>query len=684
MKKSGMKILPLFLVLFGLASCSLNGGISGESSSSNSNNPVVSSSDNISPSTKNSSSSSSSKTSSNQDTSGSNDNTQGSGTGETQGGSTDGTQGGGTEGTQGGSNDGTQGGATDGESEDDESPVASAIKNTLESTNYTFTLSKISDDNVLNLLSDDTTLSVLYDTDNFIFKNTNSYGDQLSYVIHDDESKIVYMTDGVGNNVVKVAGDSLYKIKTTDGAVRFINGIEVLTYSFSYKYITLFKPLDGDFVYNEVDDVYQTIINKFSVSQGKYLSGNFVYSVKIENSLIKEIRIKGFDPNVSSVEYKISFFDYENTDVTIPSNIQKPTSFEYIVDTDGKILIKGIHPFVNKFSTVIPDEIDGKHVKGFHSSFQSNYNIEVYVPYFTDDEYNAINIVKFELAQNLSSRTIFNGTVIHRSLDEESCIYKDGELYYVIPEKIKPDDYKDINPILIGSDYVFESFEFPERIDFSFDGAYYININYFPQFLWFTKELVLADYLKNVERLIEIIPYFGLYLNYNSYEDGYYVGSKDNPYYAFIDSIDMKYSLTVHEDTLYFFPGYINNMHTLVEIYALNGFKKMILDDRIPNNKLLFVHNDIEEESVIVEDGDFVFAYDENVGAYLIDYVGNNTEVTLSVSFTYGENTINKYKINSYAFENKKQIEKIYVTDSAVEEILDNAFSGTNAQIIHI
>lgn len=265
MKKNGMKILPLFLALFCLASCSLNGVIGGESSSSNSNNPVISSSDNVSPSTKSSSISSSS----NQDTSGPEDNTQGSDTDETQGGSTDGTQdetndgtqSGDTEGTQGGSTDGTQAGTTDGESEDDESPIASAIKNTLESTNYTFTLSKISDDNVLNLLSEDTTLSVLYDTDNFIFKNTNSYGDQLSYIIHDDESKMVYMTDGVGNNVVRVAGDSLYKIKTTDGTVRFINGIEVLTYLFSDKYISLFKPLDGDFVYNEDDDVWNICRN---------------------------------------------------------------------------------------------------------------------------------------------------------------------------------------------------------------------------------------------------------------------------------------------------------------------------------------------------------------------------------------------------------------------------------------
>ena len=111
--------------------------------------------------------------------------------------------------------------------------------------------------------------------------------------------------------------------------------------------------------------------------------------------------------------------------------------------------------------------------------------------------------------------------------------------------------------------------------------------------------------------------------------------------------------------------------YKLVEVYNLSSLNitKGSNSYGYVGNYAKIIHTSLDEPSIIkiTSDG-YVFAYVSNNEIYLVDYQGNETELTLPESYNG-----NKYTINQYAFAWRDDITKITIPDS-VTSIGEDAF----------
>ncbi len=100
---------------------------------------------------------------------------------------------------------------------------------------------------------------------------------------------------------------------------------------------------------------------------------------------------------------------------------------------------------------------------------------------------------------------------------------------------------------------------------------------------------------------------------------------------------------------------------SLVEVYNLSSLD--IIAGSSVNGYVGFyakkVHTSLEEESILKTVDDYVFAYVSNDEIYLVDYIGNETELTLPESYNG-----NNYEIYDYAFYNRDDITKVIIPNS--------------------
>ncbi len=136
----------------------------------------------------------------------------------------------------------------------------------------------------------------------------------------------------------------------------------------------------------------------------------------------------------------------------------------------------------------------------------------------------------------------------------------------------------------------------------------------------------------------------------------------------------------------------------LLEIYNESALNIDEVEGTLSWYKLV-VYDDPEAESILVTEGDFVFAYYEEVG-YLVNYTGSDEEVTIPASFTYegkeipvtetfqyslyGCTTVKEFifpeglKVMGFgSMEKCTSLERVVVPDS-VEGIGDYIFYGSN------
>ena len=90
------------------------------------------------------------------------------------------------------------------------------------------------------------------------------------------------------------------------------------------------------------------------------------------------------------------------------------------------------------------------------------------------------------------------------------------------------------------------------------------------------------------------------------------------------------------------------------------------------------IHNSLNEASIFTKQGDYLYAvseYNDDKELLLVNYSGNEKELTLPESVTIGETTFNSYCIGQSALSYNEDLVMITLPE-AVESIGDNAFAG--------
>ncbi len=158
-------------------------------------------------------------------------------------------------------------------------------------------------------------------------------------------------------------------------------------------------------------------------------------------------------------------------------------------------------------------------------------------------------------------------------------------------------------------------------------------------------------------------------LKYNEYYNAYYLGNEENPYLFLITAKDENItSCVINENTKVIcnsaFKFYC---YKLVEVYNLSSLD---VSSYFGNAKVI-IHTSLEEESVLhtTQDG-YVFAVVSDNEIYLVDYIGEETELTLPQSYNG-----NNYEINQYAFYKNNKITKVTIPNG-VTSVGNGAFSN--------
>ena len=183
------------------------------------------------------------------------------------------------------------------------------------------------------------------------------------------------------------------------------------------------------------------------------------------------------------------------------------------------------------------------------------------------------------------------------------------------------------------------------------------------------------------------------------YENGKYVGSRNNPYHSLIGKQDPNSPVTtIHEDTVFIDQGVFNGDATLTSIVIPKNVKYIAtsafmcpnlavvynlssLDIQVGQNALdhggvgyyaVKIHTSLDEESVIsyTEIGDFRFEYRKTTDTYtLIQYLGNAHELALPEDINGCP-----YRIRAGAFSNADIVS--IVIPEKVTAIEQDAFEG--------
>ena len=145
--------------------------------------------------------------------------------------------------------------------------------------------------------------------------------------------------------------------------------------------------------------------------------------------------------------------------------------------------------------------------------------------------------------------------------------------------------------------------------------------------------------------------------------------------YAFYDCDSLK-SVTIGNsvETIGSYAFY--NCDKLVEVYNLSSLNITVGSD---DNGLIgyyakVIHTSLDEPSILeTTDNGYIFAYVSDSEIYLVDYVGNETEITLPDGYK-GKN----YKINQYSFRGRNDITSVTIPNS-VTSIGEEAFMGCDS-----
>ena len=123
------------------------------------------------------------------------------------------------------------------------------------------------------------------------------------------------------------------------------------------------------------------------------------------------------------------------------------------------------------------------------------------------------------------------------------------------------------------------------------------------------------------------------------------------------------------------YPAFSGCYH-LVEVYNLSNLT--ITAGSSDNGYVAYyakkVHNSATDKSIIVQQGDYTFAYADGKG-YLVNYTGKDSVITLPSSFTYDGNAVSTYEINDAAFYNCSALNSVTIPN-AVSSIGYEAFSN--------
>lgn len=214
------------------------------------------------------------------------------------------------------------------------------------------------------------------------------------------------------------------------------------------------------------------------------------------------------------------------------------------------------------------------------------------------------------------------------------------------------------------------------RLTYTCDTPYIISID-----VSYANNLKRISFSDNVE---EIDFSSSAPLELAVYENGCYLGSRSNPYYALLKKADESLSVTeIHEDTVLIsnlvFKGdsgltsivipenvkYINeyafnNCYSLLEIYNLSSVD---IQNKCSFANLRIVHTSLDEPSRVSKYGDYVVYFDAETNLYeIIGYNGKDTDIIFPDNINGCD-----YIVGSRLFYERIDIKSIVIPNGAVE-----------------
>lgn len=190
------------------------------------------------------------------------------------------------------------------------------------------------------------------------------------------------------------------------------------------------------------------------------------------------------------------------------------------------------------------------------------------------------------------------------------------------------------------------------------------------------------------DAVVTIADYCGV--EKQTYENGAYLGSRTNPYYAFVGKVDPDLPFTtLHEDTelisnhaLYgdlsisciVIPKHVKaiddgaffdcwNLREVYNLSALNIQVNSTSDYGSVAWHARAVHTSLDEPSVLIRDGDFFFYYDESENAYYLDgYTGTDSVLTLP-----DDADGHPYRIPAYVFSHNYTVASVTIPAGVVQ-----------------
>ena len=174
---------------------------------------------------------------------------------------------------------------------------------------------------------------------------------------------------------------------------------------------------------------------------------------------------------------------------------------------------------------------------------------------------------------------------------------------------------------------------------------------------------------------------------FNVYENGNYVGSRNNPYHSLVGRADPSVPIkTIHRDTVYIdanvFSGditltsivipekikYIDSAfggcYNLVEVYNLSSLNIQV--DSSDHGGVAYyaevVHTSLDEPSRVSQQGEYMAYYDAQNSLYkILIYLGDDAEIVLPNDING-----NDYTLGSYVFYERSDIKSIILSEGMV------------------
>lgn len=135
-------------------------------------------------------------------------------------------------------------------------------------------------------------------------------------------------------------------------------------------------------------------------------------------------------------------------------------------------------------------------------------------------------------------------------------------------------------------------------------------------------------------------------------------------------------SVTIPKNVTYIADHAFKDCYRLTEIYNLSSID--LTSTNLGAESIRIIHDSTSSPSILVTEGNYTFYYFNDTG-YFLCYTGelsdsdDDSDITLPESFTYNNNTISEYEIDSYAFYMQTGIESVILPQS-ITKINNGAF----------